>query len=102
MPASNISITGATLNGSFSGNAEDTHYYFEWGTTEAYGNLTALPPGADAGSPMGETSVHFDLNHLSVATTYDFRLVASNPVGSTVGANQHLKPIRSRPKSQAR
>ncbi len=90
-PASNISITGASLNGTFTGNAEDTHYYFEWGTTEAYGNVTELPPGTDAGSPSGEANVSADLSGLSPATEYDYRIVASNLVGSTVGQNQKFE-----------
>ena len=36
--------TGATLNGAFVGNGEETHYYFEWGPTAAYGQTTAPPP----------------------------------------------------------
>ena len=40
LPASNITRTSATLNGSFSGNGEPTTHHFEWGTSTSYGNST--------------------------------------------------------------
>ena len=61
------------------------------GTTEAYGNVTELPPGTYAGSPSGEANVSADLSGLSPATEYDYRIVASNLVGSTVGQNQKFE-----------
>ena len=39
-PATNVARNTATLNASFNGNGEDTHYCFEWGTSTAYGNTT--------------------------------------------------------------
>ena len=40
----------ATLNGSLAPDGFDTHYYFEYGETEAYGSVSPAPPGTDAGS----------------------------------------------------
>ena len=36
-PATEVTQESATLNATFEGTNEDTHYYFEWGHTKAYG-----------------------------------------------------------------
>src|SRR5262249_6322288 len=54
-PATQVGKESADLNGSFIGNGEDTHYYFEYGTSESYGSTVPVSP-ADAGSPPGETT----------------------------------------------
>ena len=59
-----ITSTSAILNGSWIGNGEDTHYYFEWGTTTSYGNDTTLAPGVDGGSGVGVQSAAFELTGL--------------------------------------
>ena len=50
-PATAITSTGATLNGSFIGDGTGTHYYFEWGNTTSYNHHSASPPGDSAGTP---------------------------------------------------
>jgi hypothetical protein len=87
-PATNIGPIGATLNGSWVGNGEDTHYYFQWGASTSYGNVTAAPPGVDAGSGTGSTQVSFDLGGLSPITTYHYRIVAENSAGVSTGQDQ--------------
>jgi hypothetical protein len=77
-PASAVGESAATLHGAFYGNGEETHYYFEWGRTPAYGTTTAAPPGDDAGAPSGEESLEAELTGLSPYGTYHFRVVASN------------------------
>jgi hypothetical protein len=86
-PASGLGEAEATLNGSFAGNGEDTHYHFEWGPTEAYGNITQLEA---AGSPSGpaRTPLSTDLTGLNPYTTYHFRVVATNGSGTTDGQDQ--------------
>jgi len=87
--ATDITPTGAALNGSFVGNGENTEYYFEWGTEQGtYKQRTPLPP-ADAGSPTGPavTKVSFDLTELIPNTTYYYRVVAINLVGTTIASN---------------
>ena len=88
--ATNVTPTGARLNGSFLGNSEDTHYYFEWGSTESFGSTTALPPGEDAGSGLGTIPVLADLSGLTPASSYYFRIVATNGVGTTTGNTETL------------
>jgi hypothetical protein len=87
-----LTQTGATLNGSFVGNGEATTYYFEWGTTDSYGNTTAAPPGDSAGSPVGPSSVSAPITGLSMyladSTPYHYRLVAVNSSGPTLGPDR--------------
>ncbi len=92
-PATSVLRNTATLNASFNGDGEETHYYFEWGTSPSYGNTTATPPGTDAGSPSGPQSLLFDLSGLTVETTYHYRIVASNAAGTSYGADQSFKTL---------
>ena len=89
--ASTVTPTTAILNGSFVGNGEDTHYYFEWGTETSYGNTIPIP-SADAGEPAGPipTTLSADLTNLQPATTYHYQLVAENHVGTSFGGDQSI------------
>ena len=84
---SNVAESSATLTASFVGNGEDTHYYFEWGPTSAYGHTTTAPPGEDVGSPAGpsRTALSVALTGLSPYMTYHYRVVASNHGGAAIG-----------------
>jgi hypothetical protein len=92
-PASDITRTSATLNGSFTGDGNDTHYYFEWGTDTSYGNTTAVPPGIDAGSPIGPQSLSFELSGLELGTAYHYRLVTENKFGITRGEDEEFRTL---------
>lgn len=91
-PASNVTATSATLNGSFDGNSEETHYYFEWGTTESYGNSTELE---DAGKPglLEHVAETVGLGHLEIDSTYHYRFVAENPAGTTLGPDRSFTTL---------
>jgi sugar lactone lactonase YvrE len=84
-PADAVTSSSATLHGSFVGNAASTHYWFEYGTTTAYGTKAPLPapPGGNAGSPAGpgRTSEELSIAGLKPVTRYHYRIVAEN--GST-------------------
>ncbi|HEY7257265.1 MAG TPA: hypothetical protein VH476_11360 [Solirubrobacterales bacterium] len=84
-PATEIGQESITLNGEFAGNGEDTHYYFEYGLTTKYGQVSDEAPGKDAGSPGGTTSVASQITDYEGYETYHYRLVAVNPVGTTYG-----------------
>jgi hypothetical protein len=90
-PATDVTQTSATLNGSFDPNGEDTHYYFEWGTDTAYGETSAAPPGEDAGSTPGSTARSFALDGLTAFTTYHYRIVASNSLGTSLGPDRTFR-----------
>ena len=67
------------------GNGEEADYYFEWGSTPAYGNVTPVHP-ASLGSPTGHTIIPpVEITALEQATTYYYRIVVANPAGTTRG-----------------
>ena len=85
LPATEITQDSIALNAEFNGNGQDTHYYFEYGPTTAYGNKAPVPPGTDAGSPTGATHISTVIDEFNAYSTYHFRVVASNDEGSTNG-----------------
>jgi DNA-binding beta-propeller fold protein YncE len=92
-PPTNVTASSATLNGSWVGNREDTHYYFEYGPTESYGSKSGEPPGTDGGSATGPQHATFELTGLTVFTTYHYRIVASNSVGTSFGADRTFSTL---------
>jgi sugar lactone lactonase YvrE len=94
-PVTALTESSATLNGSFVGNGEGTHYYFEWGPTASYGHLTASAPGDDAGSPAGppRTEVSADVEGLNPYSTYHYRVIATNGGGTTTGPDQKFTTL---------
>jgi hypothetical protein len=92
-PADNVTRTGAKLKAHFEGNGEETKYYFEWGTTTAYGNQSAVPPGVSVGSPTGLTQLSFDASGLLPDTEYHYRVVATNPLGTSPGNDRTFKTL---------
>ncbi len=83
-PASSITSTFATLNGRVNPNGLSATYYFEYGTDTNYGSTT---PSTDAGSGTSDVSVSANLTGLSAGTTYHFRIVATNSVGTSYGSD---------------
>ena len=89
-PATGVTNTGATLNGTIDPNDPDNgaDYTFSWGTTTAYGNDVSgtTSPGT---TPQAVSKV---LNGLLPVTTYHYRLCATNapapPGGTTCGSDQ--------------
>ena len=72
---------------------ENYFYYFEWGTSTAYGNNTAPPPGVDAGIHSGIIQVSAPITGLTkyvptTPTPYHFRIVVSNGHGTTYGPDR--------------
>ena len=72
--ATNVSATGATLNGTVDGPAQDVH--FEYGTTTAYGVATTATSAGTAG-PVTAT-----ISGLTPETTYHYRIVADGELGN--------------------
>ncbi|HEX7914917.1 hypothetical protein, partial [Rudaea sp.] len=78
--ASNITATGATLNGSGNANGYTTTVTWEYGTTTNYGQTAPGVPSPLSGS--SSTAVTANLSGLTCATTYHFRLDGSNAGGN--------------------
>ncbi len=82
--ASGVSLTGATLNGTVNPGGTATTYHFEYGTTPSYG--TSVPAtDAAVGSDSSSHSVSQALSGLKPGSTYHFRLVATNLLGTVDG-----------------
>ena len=86
-PATSVEITAATLTGSVYPSGHSTSWYFEYGTSTSYGQKT---PNRSAGSGTGFQSVSVTVSNLTPATTYHFRLVASNSAGTVNGSDGSL------------
>jgi hypothetical protein len=84
-PATEVTPNGATLNGSFDPAGADTHYYFEWGATTSYENVTVAPPGVEVKASSGTVHVSAPIDGLSTNTKYHYRIVASNNIGTSYG-----------------
>jgi hypothetical protein len=80
--ASSVGVTAATLNGGVNPNGKEAKYWFEYGTTTAYGTKTAE---TSAGSGTTESSYTKEVTGLTEATTYHFRIVASGGEGLSYG-----------------
>jgi hypothetical protein len=84
--ASAVQKDSATLSGSYTGDGQEAHYFFEWGATTAYGHTTPIPPGALAGTGSGTQAVApVSIGGLNADTTYHYRLVVSDPDGISRG-----------------
>lgn len=99
--ATNVTAKKATLNGVAGPNVSGgdiTQYFFQYGTTTAYGSQT--PTGTIGSCPAGITppspycnvpktqAVSANLSNLTPCTTYHFQLVASNPDGTANGGDK--------------
>jgi len=79
-PATNVASSSATLNGSVDPHGLTTSVYFQYGTTTNYGRTTA------AQSQTGNTFRNIAaIVGLAGNTTYHFRIVATNSVGTRYG-----------------
>jgi len=84
-PATQVTSTTATVNGTVDPNKVDTTYHFEYGKTTAYGSST---PAQGPLQGNKAKSVSAQLTQLAPSTTYHFRLVATNATGTAQGADR--------------
>ena len=83
--ASKVTITTATLTGKVNPHGAPTTYFFQYGTTTAYGSRT---PDAAAGAGTAAVSAAAPIAGLGPNTKYHYRLVARNSLGTTVGGDR--------------
>ena len=89
--ATGVTSDAAKLHGTVNPKGLATTYYFEYGTTRHYGSRT---PDASAGKGSKNVNVAAAVGALKPATTYHYRLVASNPSGVTSGSDRAFKTKR--------
>lgn len=80
-----VGVTTASLVGTLQPNLRASDYHFEYGKTVAYGAKT---PSIGAGAGGLPLSVGAALTGLKAATTYHYRIVASNGDGTVAGADR--------------
>ena len=87
-----VSTTSATVNGTVSPSGVATNYYFQYGTTSAYGHDTATHA---AGS--GTTAAPFSavLSGLTAGTPYHYRVVAVSAGGTVAGRDVRFSTAKT-------
>ena len=65
----------------------ETTYHFEYGTTAAYGQTVPFPEG-DVGTGVTPRTIWATTSGLAPGTTYHYRVVATNELGTVAGADQ--------------
>lgn len=98
VPATNVSASGATVNGSVNPNGQQTSYAFQWGPTAGYGHETPL---TSAGAGTTGSTVSAVLSGLSPGSTYHFRIIAISSAGTSVGADQSFSTAGTAPAPSA-
>ena len=87
---SHITDTEATLQGMVDARNSSATYYFEYGKTASYGSVIPLDEEGDAGAKLGPNGVFERLTELEPETTYHFKLIATNPGGTTESVDHEL------------
>ena len=82
--ASGVTSSSATLLGTVDPNGHAASWYFQYGTTTGYGAQT---PTRSSSSRNGRRNVSEAIGNLNPGTTYHYRLVASNSVGTSFGGD---------------
>ncbi|MDB5204693.1 MAG: hypothetical protein JWP09_721 [Candidatus Taylorbacteria bacterium] len=85
---SDISDTGATLNGEVTPNKADTKFWFEYGQNADMGNSTIA---ASTGVGSTKLSKSVVIGNLAANTTYYYRINAQNQFGTVNGSVQTFK-----------
>jgi phosphodiesterase/alkaline phosphatase D-like protein len=94
-PATAIGTESATLNGTVNAADFETTVIFEYGLDATYGSTAIANPGTVTGST--NTAVNAPVLELSPATTYHFRVVATNAYGTTNGADMTFTTLPQAP-----
>ncbi len=93
--ATNISSTSATINGIVNANLLSTSVSFEYGTSTSYGNTITATQSPVTGS--SNTNVSVAVTGLLQGTTYHYRIIATNSLGTTTSNDMTFKTLGSAP-----
>ena len=85
-----VTATSATLTGTVNPEGQAATYYFQYGTSTAYGSTTPSP-AANAGSGTMNVNVSATAGSLTPNITYHYRVVATNASGTSTGADHTFK-----------
>jgi len=91
LAATNVTKTGATLNGSIAANEVDTAVSFDYGLTTSYGNTITGSPAQVTGS--GPVAISAVLTGLTPGTTYHYRISDANSYGAGHGADMTFATV---------
>jgi trimeric autotransporter adhesin len=82
-PATNLTTSSATLNGSLDPHGLTTTVSFQYGTTTSYGHTTSMQ------TQTGNTyrNIAANISGLTTHTTYHFRIVATNSSSTKMGGD---------------
>ena len=90
--AGSVTKTMATLGGTVSDNNAVTAVTFDYGLTTGYGtNAPAMPTTVAAGA--GSSPVVVSATGLTCGSTYHFRAVGANALGTTLGSDQTFDTV---------
>jgi sugar lactone lactonase YvrE len=92
--ATSVKGSSATLNGKVDPERSETSYWFEYGETTSYGAKIPISPES-IGSGNSAIAVSQPVTGLTQGTTYHFRVVATNTVGTTNGADKTLTTLKA-------
>jgi hypothetical protein len=83
--ATSVKQHSAVLNGTVRPNGANTTWYFQYGTTTAYGNHTS---NRSVAAGAGTRSVSRSISGLLSGTKYHYRIVANNSSGTSTGVDK--------------
>jgi len=92
--ATSVKAAEATLNGKVNPEGTATSYYFEYGTTTAYGSKVPVS-SKSAGSGTSNVAVGQAALGLVQNTTYHFRLVAESAAGTVNGEDKTFTTLKA-------
>lgn len=84
VPATNVTLTSATLRATVTPNHSPTTVSFIWGTDLNYGNTNLAISGISGTNQYPATH---PLSGLQPGTEYHYNVIAANALGTTVGSN---------------
>jgi hypothetical protein len=86
--AAQVTISSATLTGTVNPRGLSTSYYFQYGTTTAYGSRTASTAAGKGGAGVAAAA---QISGLGSNTKYHYRLIAHNSDGTTAGNDRTFR-----------